>query len=187
MLFTHDHADHTHGLDDLRPINHHRDGPLDIYADAATLATLYQRFDYAFEPSVRELGWYKVQLIAHEITGPFRVSAIGVAPFGQDHGPSSSLGFRFGAVAYSTDVHTMTESAFAALTGVDVWIVDCLRPEPNPFHSHLDRTLDWIARLGPRRAVLTHMSHAFDYDLLAAELPTGVEPAYDGLAIDCNA
>ena len=187
VLFTHAHADHTHGIDDLRSINYRIDAPLDAYGDAATLEAIRSRFAYTFAPNAPGRGWYKPQLVAREIAGPFRVRAIGITPFDQGHGDDTTLGFRFGPIAYSTDVDALSDTAFAALAGVAVWIVDCLRPGPNPVHSHLARTLDWIARVKPRRAILTHMNHEFEYDRLAGELPPGVEPAYDGLVVDSNA
>jgi phosphoribosyl 1,2-cyclic phosphate phosphodiesterase len=107
-------------------------------------------------------------------------------PFAQDHGFTTTLGFRIGGLGYSTDVVALDEAAFAALAGVDLWIVDCLRYEPHPTHSHLARTLDWIARVKPRRAVLTHMDVPLDYATLRRELPAGVEPGYDGLTIEVS-
>ena len=102
----------------------------------------------------------------------------------QDHGFSATLGFRIGGFAYSTDVTELDDNAFAALEGIELWIVDCLRREPHPTHSHLAKTLSWIARVRPRHAVLTHMDQSLDYRELCAELPNGVEPGYDGLVID---
>ena len=107
-----------------------------------------------------------------------------VVPFAQDHGHRTTLGFRIGPLGYSTDVTRLDDAAFATLAGVELWIVDCLRREPHPTHSHLAKTLSWIARVRPRRAVLTHMEQSLDYRELCAELPDGVEPGYDGLAID---
>ena len=184
VFLTHAHADHTNGTDDLRSVNFQLDRPLDVYGDAVTLDSVRQRFAYAFTRNQPERGWYKPDLIARVIRGPVRVGDIEVVPFAQGHGPLTTLGFRFGDVAYSTDADALSDAAFAALDGVGLWIVDCLRPGPNPMHSHLERTLEWIERAGPRRAVLTHMNHEFDYDELAAALPDGVEPAYDGMIID---
>ena len=107
------------------------------------------------------------------IDGPFVVAGIAVTPFAQDHGFSATLGFRFGRFAYSTDVIELDEAAFAALAGVEVWIVDCFRREPHVTHSHLAKTLGWIARLKPRRAILTHMDESLDYATLCRELPPG--------------
>jgi phosphoribosyl 1,2-cyclic phosphate phosphodiesterase len=120
----------------------------------------------------------------HGIAGPFEIAGIRVVPFVQHHGFSTTLGIRIGGFAYSTDVTELDDSAFAALQGVELWIVDCLRREPHPTHSHLAKTFSWIARVGPRYAVLTHMDQSLDYRELSAELPEGVEPGRDGLVIE---
>lgn len=180
VLYTHDHADHTHGIDDLRGLSQTMGRPVDVYANAATLQVLRQRFDYVFE---MKMG-YPPFAVAHEITGPLAIAGVTVTPFEQPHGPISSLGFRFGPVAYSTDLNVLTDDAVAALQGVDTWIVDALRYDPHPTHPHLDMTLAWIAQVKPRRAVLTHMTWDMDYDELAAKLPPGIEPAYDGMMIE---
>lgn len=180
VLYTHDHADHTHGIDDLRAIAHSMRERVNIYANAETLAVLRRRFDYVFD----SVAGYPAIANAHEITGPFPVGAVNVTPFTQIHGPVKSLGFRFGPVAYSTDVNELPEDAFSALEGVKVWIVDALRYDPHPTHPHLDLTLEWIERVKPERAILTHMTWDMDYDELKAQLPDHVEPAYDGLVIE---
>jgi len=180
VLYTHDHADHTHGIDDLRGLVHTMGRKVDIHANAETLAVLRQRFDYVFET---RMGYPPIAA-AHEITGPFRIGAIPVVPFEQVHGPIMSLGFRFGKVAYSTDLNELPEAARRALAGVDVWIVDALRYDPHPTHPHLEMTLGWIKDIKPRRAILTHMTWDMDYEELRAKLPPGVEPAYDGMVID---
>ena len=107
-----------------------------------------------------------------------------MVPFEQSHGYSTTLGFRIGPVAYSTDVVELDDKAFAALAGIELWVVDCLRRDPHPTHSHLAKSLAWIERIRPRRAVLTHMDQSLDYRELCAELPDGVEPGYDGLTIE---
>jgi phosphoribosyl 1,2-cyclic phosphate phosphodiesterase len=122
--------------------------------------------------------------VPHEILGRFAIQDIPVVPFAQNHGFSTTLGLRIGNFAYSTDVTELDETAFATIDGVDLWIVDCLRREPHPTHSHLEKTLSWIARVGPRRAVLTHMDQSLDYRELSTELPSGVEPGQDGLVIE---
>lgn len=184
VIYTHGHADHTAGLDDLRAINKRRDDSLDLYADAETLAGLERRFGYAFASRRPTRGWYRPHLIAREIAGPFLIGDIAVTTFAQAHGPGRSLGLRFGPIAYSTDVDHLDAAAFETLAGIDCWVVDCLRPTPNPAHSHLARTLAWIDRVAPRRAILTHMSHDFDYTALTESLPPGIEPAYDGMTLD---
>ncbi|HUZ71620.1 MAG TPA: MBL fold metallo-hydrolase [Stellaceae bacterium] len=185
VLFTHAHADHLHGIDDLRSVNHLIRKPLPVYADARTLADIRARFGYVFTPQRPGVtGFYKPVLEPIAVTGPFEVAGIAVIPFEQDHGFVPTLGFRFGGFAYSTDVIRLDESAFATLDGIEVWIVDCMRRTLHRTHSHLGQTLEWIARVRPRRAILTHMDESLDYDTLRRELPAGVEPGYDGLRVD---
>ena len=189
VILTHAHADHLHGLDDLRSVNYHRNAPLEIWADAATLTEVKERFGYAFSPPRTNAGiWYAPSLLGREIpvgttTG---LAGIDVTCFHQIHGGdrSPTLGLRFGGFGYSTDVREMPEAGFAALAGIDTWLVDCLQDEPNPAHSHLSQTLDWIVRVAPRRAVLTHMSHRLEYHALRRRLPPGVEPGFDGMSLD---
>lgn len=187
VLFTHAHADHSHGLDDLRGIVYARRRPIAAYMDAATRDALTTRFAYAFVSSRGPDNLYPALLEDHVVDGPFRVGEVPVTPFVQQHGPDSSLGFRCGDIAYSTDASALDEAAFAALEGVKLWVVDCLRDEPHPTHSHVAQTLEWIARVKPQRAVLTHMNERLDYEELRRRCPPGVEPAYDGLTIEVGA
>jgi phosphoribosyl 1,2-cyclic phosphate phosphodiesterase len=184
VLLTHAHADHLHGIDDLRAVNRLMRAPIPFYLDRAALAEIRERFPYVFDPPPADGRFYKPSLIAHEIDGPFSVCGINIVPFEQDHGFSTTLGFRIGAMAYSTDVTELDERAFSAVAGVELWIVDCMRREPHPTHSHLAKTLSWIARVRPRRAVLTHMDSSLDYAELLRELPPGVEPGQDGLVVE---
>ncbi len=186
VLFTHAHADHLHGIDDLRGVNHAMKAAIPVYATAETLADIERRFAYVFVPlrSGREGHYYKPVLERRTIDGAFDVGRIHVVPFVQDHGFSKTLGFRFGGFAYSTDVVGLDDDAFAALAGIDTWVVDCIRERPHVTHSHVDRTLAWIQRVRPRRAILTHMDESLDYESLRRTLPAGVEPAYDGLVIE---
>lgn len=184
VLYTHAHADHTHGLDDLRSVNWLTGKPVPIYADAVTMAELEEKFAYVFHnPSGDK--FYKPSLEPHLIDGPMQFGAIAVSSFRQEHGPVHSLGFRFNDFAYSTDAHHLDEAAFAALRGVKAWVVDCIRDRPHPTHSHLEQTLGWIERVKPERAWLTHMDHNLDYATLRAKLPPHVLPAHDGLVITC--
>ncbi len=180
VLYTHDHADHVNGIDDLRGFTLLRGERMPVYADATTLASLQQRFSYIFASR----GSYPAIATANLIDGPFTVGDIDILPFRQEHGAMESLGFRFGGMAYSTDLSGLPDSAFEMLQNLDVWIVDALRPKPHPTHSHLARTLEWIDRLRPKRAILTHMTWDMDYATLCAELPAGVEPAYDGMTVE---
>lgn len=185
VLFTHAHADHLHGIDDLRGINMLMQRTIPAYATADTLAQIGQRFGYVFAPLPDGKSYYfKPVLTPVAISGPFEAGGVKVTPFAQKHGTWSTLGFRFGRFAYSTDVSELDEAAFAALAGIEVWVVDCLRRAPHPTHSHLERTLDWIARVRPQRAVLTHMDESLDYESLRRILPPGVEPGYDGLILE---
>ena len=185
VLFTHHHADHCHGIDDLRALVYAQGAPIPTYMDAATAAVLTQRFGYAFVSSGNAHRLYKPILDDRRVDGTFTVGDLTVTPFVQDHGlGETTLGFRIGAMAYSTDVVGLDEAAFEVLEGLDLWIVDCLQDAPHPTHSHIDQTLAWIERVKPRRAVLTHMNHRTDYAALAARCPPGVEPGYDGLVVD---
>jgi phosphoribosyl 1,2-cyclic phosphate phosphodiesterase len=187
VLYTHAHADHAHGIDDLRSINRLTGQPLPIYGSGKTIDEIRQRFGYVLAPLKAGLGgvFYKPLLEPMVIDGPFTVAGVPVMPFEQDHGFTAvSLGFRFGRFGYSTDVINLDDAAFAALQGIEVWIVDCIRREPHVTHSHLAKTLGWIERLKPRRAILTHMDESLDYEELRNALPAGVEPGYDGLILD---
>jgi phosphoribosyl 1,2-cyclic phosphate phosphodiesterase len=188
VLYTHAHADHIHGIDDLRSINMAINAPLPAYGDAITLAALKNRFGYVFDPlkhfEGRPLLYYKPVLSPREIIGRFSVAGFSVTPFKQDHGFSSTLGLRIGDFAYSTDVVRLDDAAFEALDGVETWIVDCYRHQPHPTHAHLEQTLKWIKKLAPRRAIICHMGADMDYRTLRRDLPAGVEPAYDGMVID---
>ncbi|MBW8814540.1 MAG: MBL fold metallo-hydrolase [Caulobacterales bacterium] len=186
VLLTHDHADQVHGLDDVRAFYLRQQARIPCWMDAATDASLMRRFGYIFEgeggyPAICDRHAIPAHGQAWSVDGPS--GAIPVTTFDQDHGGVRSVGYRFGDVAYSSDVVGLDEAAFAALQGLDVWIVDALRRRPHPTHAHLDRALEWIARVKPRRAILTNMHIDLDYAALCAELPAGVEPAFDGLRV----
>lgn len=183
VLYTHDHADHCHGIDDLRQIVRLRDKSMDVYGDKKTLDSLNCRFAYAFA-SDNPHHW--PFLSAHELDDTVKIGDIDVVSFIQEHGAGTTLGFRFGQFAYSTDAMGMSEAAFSALKGIDLWVVGALGTEPHPTHAHIDLTLSWIERVRPRHAVITHMSAELDYATLLSELPDGVEPAYDGMVIEVN-
>jgi phosphoribosyl 1,2-cyclic phosphate phosphodiesterase len=184
VLLTHDHADQVHGLDDVRAFYLRQQARIPCWMDASTDATMMRRFGYIFEgeggyPAICDRFAIPAHGRGWHVDGPS--GAIPVTTFDQDHGGVRSVGYRFGDVAYSSDVVQLDEAAFAALAGLDVWIVDALRRRPHPTHAHLERTLEWIARVRPRRAILTNMHLDMDFAQLTAELPAGVEPAYDGL------
>lgn len=186
VLYTHAHADHVMGLDDLRAVNKLIGRPLPVYADARTLGDLTRRFDYAFRPLTAPGAFFRPVLEANEIVPgrTFEAAGVRVLPILQDHGFMPSLGFRIGDFAYSTDVLDLDEDALAALAGIRVWMVGCFQAAPHATHAHLGRVLGWVSRLRPERTVLTHMGESFDYARLCAILPPGVEPGFDGLAID---
>lgn len=184
VVYTHDHADHTHGIDDLRPFLYTQKVPIPLCGNKETIHFLKTRFGYAFPTEKITPEIYRHFVTAHIIDGPFVIGDIHITPFVQGHGYSTSIGYRFEKVAYSTDVVTLDEGAFKILEGIDTWVVDCIAMDPRATHSHLAQTLEWIMRVKPRRAYLTHMSHLLDYEKLAELLPKGVEPAYDGLVIE---
>lgn len=190
VLFTHDHADQTHGLDDLRMVAQNMRRRVRVIGDTGTMKSLKERFEYCFHGAP---GGYPAILEAEDLVEPFQAFAISgkggaipVQAFNQDHGNIRSLGFRFGPLAYSSDVVGLPEESFAALEGVECWIVDALRYAPHPTHAHVDRTLEWIARVRPNRAILTNLHHDLDFTELASRLPRGVEPAFDGLQLSLN-
>lgn len=187
VLLTHDHADQVHGLDDVRAFFLRQQARIPVWMDAATDVSLMRRFGYIFEgdsgyPAICRAEPIPEHGMPWHVDGPS--GAVPVVTFDQDHGGMRSVGYRFGGVAYSSDVVDLDDAAFAALEGLDVWIVDALRRRPHPTHAHLERTLEWIARARPRRAILTNMHIDLDYETLRAELPPGVEPAFDGLRFE---
>ena len=186
VVFTHPHADHIHGIDDLRTVVHNRGGRLPVWADAETTEVLISRFAYVFVQPPGSL--YPPILDLRAIDGPFPVDGaggpVGFSPFRVEHGRIEALGFRVGGLAYLPDVSAIPDAAWPAFEALDVWVLDALRRKPHPTHSHLERSLEWIARAAPRRAVVTNMHNDLDYRTLVAELPPGVEPAYDGMTIE---
>lgn len=187
LLITHAHADHCHGLDDVRSFNYRAGKALPLFADEPTLNELRQRFDYVFrEPP--QAAWYRAALVPHLITPdpaqPVQVTdELTVVPFHQIHGKTQSIGLKIDNFAYSTDVNNLPEESLQTLENIDVWVVDCLGYDPAPTHAHLEMTLGWIERVKPKRAILTHMGHRLEYEALKRELPPHVEPAYDGMRI----
>ena len=185
VVYTHAHADHVHGIDDLRMVVFNTRRRLPVWADAATQRSLLGRFRYAFEQPAGSS--YPPILEMNAIAGDIAVDGAGgrvvLVPFPVRHGATEALGFRIGALAYLPDVSAMTPLAWAAVKGLDCWVLDALRRTPHPTHAHLERSLEWIARAAPRRAVLTNMHIDLDHAEVAAETPRHVTPAHDGMTI----
>lgn len=186
ILYTHAHADHITGLDDVRILNRIADRPLDAFATANTIDEMTRRFGYAFRPW-EPPGFFRPVLVPREVRPTDAITAAGlkIQLFEQDHGFIPTLGLRIGSFGYSTDVVGLDDAAFATLDGVDTWVVDCfLRQGPHKTHADLPTVLAWSERIRARRVVLTHMGPDMDWAWLMANLPPGVEPGYDGMAFD---
>ncbi|WP_050927680.1 MBL fold metallo-hydrolase [Aestuariivita boseongensis] len=185
VVYTHSHADHVHGIDDLRMIVFNMRARLPVWADGDTQNALFSRFGYAFVQP--EGSPYPPILDMKTISGPFQVDGPGgpipFTPFEVDHGSIESLGFRIGDVAYLPDVAEIPDDAWPALENLDVWIVDALRRTPHPTHAHLEKTLGWIDQVAPKRAVLTNMHIDLDYATVHNETADHITPAYDGMVI----
>lgn len=189
ILYTHDHADQTHGIDDVRAMVYAKRRQIDVWMDEPTSRTLTTRFGYCFAQADASL--YPAILKDNRIEKPFSPISIGgeggvikATPFRQIHGQIDSLGFRIGDIAYSSDISDLPKESHAALKNLDCWIVDALRRTPHPTHFHLEKTLKTIADIKPKRAVLTNLHVDLDYESLQKELPTGIVPAYDGLVVE---
>ena len=188
VLYTHEHADHIHGIDDLRAFFLKQRQLIDVYLQEQTAKMVLARFGYCFAsppgseypPIVKERRLIAGQPVAIKGQG----GPITALPFLQDHGDIPSLGFRFGGLAYSCDLNGLPAESVAALAGLDVWILDALRYRPHPSHFSLSDALGWIERLKPRRAILTNLHADLDYEVLRKELPPNIEPAYDGMTIE---
>lgn len=183
VIWTHDHADHVHGLDDLRQLFHNGGAPIPGFARPATVEGLRARFGYVFAGS---RGYPATAMLA-ELPDVIRIGDILVRTVDQPHGSITAAGLRFESggksAAYSTDFNKMTDEMRMLYQGLDLWVVDALRRRPHPTHPHLNDVLGWIGELAPQRALLTHMDNWMDYRTLLAELPDGVEPAYDNQAV----
>jgi phosphoribosyl 1,2-cyclic phosphate phosphodiesterase len=187
VLYTHEHADHTHGIDDLRGLFIKRRRRVDVYLDERTAQVMHARFGYCFvSPPGSE---YPPIVTEHRLAAGEAVTvngeggAITALPLLQEHGDIPSLGFRFGALAYSCDLSGLPDASTAALAGVEVWIIDALRYRPHPSHLSVDEALTWIERIKPARAILTNLHSDLDYEELKTKLPPHVEPAFDGLTV----
>jgi len=181
VIWTHDHADHLHGIDDLRQVYHAMRRPVRGLARPATLATIVDRFAYA----VTGRDGYPATVAVEPLPDALTIGGIALRVVDQPHGTISSAGLRFDAggvaVAYATDFHAMTDDMRSLYRGLDAWIVDALRYEPHPSHPDVPTVLRWVEELAPRRTTLVHMDQSMDYATLVADLPAGVEPGHDGL------
>ena len=183
VLYTHDHADQTHGIDDLRVFAIHARRRIQAWMDPATHHALTKRFDYIFEshhgyPAILEARRIPPYGEAWSVDGAG--GQVPVVTFDQAHGPIRSVGYRVGPVAYSSDVSDLDEAALEAVRGAELWIIDALRYTPHPTHAHVDKALEWIARAEVKQAVLTNLHIDLDYNRLSASLPDNVEVAFDG-------
>lgn len=186
VLYTHAHADHVHGMDDLRMIVINMRARLPVWADKPTQAALMDRFGYAFVQP--EGSMYPPILDMNLMDGDITIDGPGgtltFTPFAVPHGGMDALGFRVNDVAYLPDVASIPDNMWHHLEGLKCWIVDALRRDPHPTHSHLSQTLDWITKMAPKQAVLTNMHNDLDYATIASEIPDHIQPAFDGLQLD---
>jgi len=181
-VFTHAHADHILGLDDVRPFYFRQQTPIPIYAEAHCLENIRRTFQYIFD-GVYPYGGI-ARLDPHLIDGPFDLWGLRLTPVPVLHGNLPILGFRFGQAAYLTDFSTIPETSLPLLDGLEVLILDALRPKPHPAHSSIEQSLAWVEQLKPRRAFFTHMAHQVSHAEISASLPPHVRLAYDGLQLD---
>jgi phosphoribosyl 1,2-cyclic phosphate phosphodiesterase len=185
VVFTHVHADHSQGIDDLRAFVTYGGTPLPIYGFPELMEQVRSRFSYMFGGA--RAGYYdKAFLEIREPGSHLKIGALDLTLFEQDHVVCRTIGIRTGSFAYSTDVKTLPEEAFAALEGVKTWVVAAVRREPHIAHAHLAQVLGWIERVKPATAILTHLNLSMDYQQLLKTLPAGVEPAYDGRIIEID-
>jgi phosphoribosyl 1,2-cyclic phosphate phosphodiesterase len=185
ILFTHSHADHVLGLDEVRRFNVLQRTPIGCYADAGTLADLRRMFAYIFEPG-GQLGGGVPELLLFRIAGPFTMGAVDIVPIPLLHGRLPVLGFRLGPFAYLTDCNQIPDESWALLQGVRVIVLDALRTRRHATHFSVAEALDVIDRLGPEQSYLTHICHDLPHEATCATLPEGVQLAYDGLVLDID-
>lgn len=184
IIYTHGHADHVHGIDDVRAINHQMQKQIPAFGYAECLEEVARRFNYVFREPEPKYGWFRPSLGANPIeSGDLRIGDADIRIFEQDHGVCRTTGIRIGDIAYSTDVVRLDAEALQALKGVRIWVVGCLRREPHQVHAGLGQVLRWADIIGPEQVYLTHMNASMSYETLVDELPGGILPAYDGLTL----
>jgi len=189
VLFTHAHADHVHGIDDLRAISARQRSALDVYGAGTTLAELERRFSYIFDGTPPQPGTSKPELVAHPLE-PDReteIAGLRVRALALPHGDRTVYGYRVGPIAYLTDVKAIPAEALARLTGLEVLVLNALLPRPHPLHLSVPEAVAAAQQIGARRTFLTHLTHDAPHAELAARLPAGIAPAHDGLVIDLAA
>lgn len=184
VLYTHSHADHLHGIDDLRSFSARRRRPVPAYGDARTMSFIRQHYGYIFSDVRFELGWGIPRIELHVIEGPTLICGVEVIPVPLVHGGRPVLGYRIGSMAYLTDCNGIPPSSWPLLDGLEVLVIDGLRPRPQPTHFCISEALDVVARLHPRRAWITHLTHDVEHAAVEATLPDGVRLAYDGLEVE---
>jgi phosphoribosyl 1,2-cyclic phosphate phosphodiesterase len=187
VLFTHDHADHTNGIDDIRAISVHHDGALPIYGPAETLESLARRFPYIFDPTIKPLpGTLKPEGFAHPLEPgvPARIGHLDVTPVVVPHGRLRVFGYRIGPLAYVTDAKSLPDDVVAQLAGAEVLVLNALFRRPHPTHLSISEAVAAAERVGARRTYLTHLTHETAHAALAASLPAGIAPAHDGLTVE---
>ncbi len=186
VLFTHDHADHTHGLDDIRAISVHRDSPLPMYGPLETIESLGSKFAYIFDDSIRVLpGTFKPQGVLRQLEpgAPVRIGGVDVTPFAVPHGTMRVFGYRIGDIGYVTDAKSIPDEAMALLAGVRILVLNALFWKAHPTHLSFGEAIDVAQRVGAERTFLTHLTHHDSHAELEAELPPGMSPAFDGLQV----
>ncbi|CUA81609.1 Phosphoribosyl 1,2-cyclic phosphodiesterase [Gulbenkiania indica] len=181
VLYTHPHADHLNGIDDLRAFCYVKKGSITLYGNAFTLDNIRTRFGYALQPP--SPVWDKPVLMPQEVDGPFEHAGVALMPIPLRHGTWPCLGWRIGNMAWLTDVSDIPEASLAALQGLDVLFLDCLKHDPYPSHLGVEQAFQWAGRIGARRTVLIHMTHQLAFAELQALCPPGIEPGHDGLKV----
>jgi phosphoribosyl 1,2-cyclic phosphate phosphodiesterase len=189
ILFTHDHADHVHGIDDIRALSDQRDVPIDMYGPPDSIARLVNRFAYIFDDSIRPLpGTSKPEGRAHPIPAGknFRIGDVNVTPVSVPHGPAAVYAYRIGNLGYVTDAKELPDDAIRAFRGVDVLVLNALFRTPHPTHLSVSEAVSAAQKIGARQTWLTHLTHRTGHAELEAELPPGIAPAFDGLTVQVN-
>ena len=189
ILFTHDHADHVHGIDDIRALSDQSDVPIEVYGPPDSIARLVNRFAYIFDDSIRPLpGTSKPEGRAHPIPAgkTFRIGDVDVLPVSVPHGPATVYAYRIGNLGYITDAKELPDDAVRAFRGVDVLVLNALFRTPHPTHLSVSEAVSAAQKIGARQTWLTHLTHRTGHAELEAELPAGIAPAFDGLTVQVN-